>query len=150
MEPLKNIREIREEQSLKQKDMAGILGINRSTYASYEIERDTIPIYHLNKLCNYFDISIDYAVGLNEKKNYLNSKPDIDKELLKIRLKEMRKDNQLTQVDIAKILNISRSTWTGYEYGKFQIPTLILLEIASRYNCSMDYLLGKINKDSLK
>ena len=101
MKLLKNIREIREERSLKQKDIANILEINRSTYASYEIERDTIPIYHLNKLCNYFNISIDYAMGLNDNKNYLNSKPDINKELLVARLKEMRKENKLTQVEIS-------------------------------------------------
>lgn len=142
MEQLKNMRE---NANLRQKDVANILGINRSTYTSYEIERDTIPINHLNKLCNYFNISIDYAMGLTNKKRYDNSKENIDKELLKIRLKSLRKENKLTQLEIAKILNTSRSTWTGYEYGKYQIPTLLLYELAKRYNNSMDYLLGKID-----
>lgn len=139
----------REEYNLKQKDIANILGISRSTYSSYEIGRDTIPIKHLNKLCNYFNISIDYALGLTNIKHYKNSSEDIDMSKEKQRLKLLRKNNNLTQNDIAIILNTSRSTWTGYEYGKYQIPTLLLYEIAKRYKYSMDYLLGKIDKNEL-
>lgn len=145
---MEHLRNIREERNLRQIDIANILGINRSTYTSYEIERDTIPITHLNNLCNYFNISIDYAMGLTTKKQYANSKINIDKNLLKERLKYCRKENKLTQKEIAKILNTSRSTWTGYEYGKYQIPTLLLYELAKRYNYSMDYLLGKTNENN--
>ena len=140
------VKTIREEQGLNQEDIANILGLKRSTYTSYEIERDTIPINHLNTLCNYFNISIDYALGLSLKKQYKNYRIEIDKTLLCQRLKELRKTNNLTQNKIAKILNISRSTWTGYEYGHYQIPTLLLFEIAKKYNYSIDYLLGKIDK----
>lgn len=147
---MEQLRSAREESNLKQKDIANILGICRSTYSSYEIERDTIPIKHLNKLCNYFNISIDYALGLTNIRFYKNSLDDIDicKEME--RLKSLRKENNLTQNDIAKILNTSRSTWTGYEYDIYQIPTLLLYELAKRYNYSMDYLLGKIDKNELK
>lgn len=148
MEIVKNLRE---ENKLKQKDIAKILNIQRSTYTSYEIGRDTIPLKHLNKLCNYFNVSLDYTMGLNKNKQYKNSKLEIDKNLLKQRLKELRKDNNLTQKGIANILNISRSTWTGYEYGKFQISTLLLYALAKKYHSSMDYLVGKIDdKNALK
>lgn len=145
---MENVRNIREERKLRQQDVANILGINRSTYTSYEIERDTIPISHLNNLCNYFNISIDYALGLTNKKQYKNSRLEIDKKLLCERLKMLRKENNLTQFEIAKILNTSRSTWTGYEHGKYRIPTLLLLALAHKYNYSMDYLLGKIDKNN--
>jgi len=144
------LRNIREECNLRQVDVANILGINRSTYTSYEIERDTIPINHLNTLCNYFDVSIDYIMGLSKFKNYENNKKDINIQKEKERLKKLRKENNLTQVQISKILNTSRSTWTGYEYGKFQIPTLLLYELAKKYNYSMDYILGKIDENRLK
>ena len=52
--------------------MANIIGIKRSTYASYETCRDTIPLKHLNTLCNYFNISLDYALGLTDIKRYDN------------------------------------------------------------------------------
>lgn len=141
------IKTIREEKGLRQEDIANILGLQRSTYTSYEIERDTIPINHLNTLCNYFNISIDYALGLSNKKQYKDSRPDIDKRLICIRLKELRRVNKLTQVKIAEVLNTSRSTWTGYEYGHYQIPTLLLFELCQKYDFSIDYLLGKIDKN---
>ncbi|MBE6156260.1 MAG: helix-turn-helix transcriptional regulator [Firmicutes bacterium] len=145
---MEQLRSIREEHNLRQTDIANILGIDRTTYTSYEIERDTIPITHLNKLCNYFNISVDYAMGLSNKKQYKDSRPEIDKNILKERLKILRKKNKLTQFEIAKILNTSRSTWTGYEHGNYLIPTLLLLALAKKYHYSMDYLLGKIDKNN--
>ena len=96
---MERLKTIREERKLRQTDIANILGINRSTYTSYEIERDTIPINHLNNLCNYFNISIDYAMGLNKIKQYKNNKLNIDRDLECIRLKELRKNNHLTQIE---------------------------------------------------
>lgn len=147
---MKQLRNIREEHNLRQVDIANILGIKRSTYSSYEIERDTIPINHLNKLCNYFNVSIDYIMGLSNIKQYENSLKEIDIIKEKERLRLLRKENNLTQVQIAKILNTSRSTWTGYEYGNFQIPTLLLYELCKKYNYSMDYLLGKTDENKTK
>lgn len=147
---MEHLRNIREDANLRQCDVANILGINRSTYTSYEIERDTIPINHLNNLCNYFDVSIDYIMGLSKTKQYENSLPNIDITKEKERLKILRQENKLTQIEIAKILNTSRSTWTGYEYGKYQIPTLLLYELSKKYQYSMDYLLGKIDENELK
>ena len=143
---MEQLRNLREESNLRQIDIANILGIKRSTYTSYEIERDTIPITHLNKICNYFNVSIDYVMGLTNKLQYEKTHKEINKLLVKERIKNLRKSNKLTQSEIAKVLNISRSTWTGYEYGKYLIPTLLLYEVAKRYNCSMDYVLGKIDK----
>ena len=147
MEKLKNLRE---NANLRQEDIANILKINRSTYTSYEVGRDPIPLKHLNHLCNYFNTSIDYVMGLSKEKVYPNTRKDIDRKLLSNRLRELRINSKLTQEKIAKILNTSRSTWTGYEYGKYQIPTLLLYDIAKRYHYSMDYLLGKIDKNTLK
>ena len=142
---MNRIKFLREEKDLYQKDVAEILGIDRSTYSSYEIGRDTIPLKHLNTLCNYFDISIDYAMGLTKVPKYNDSKDSIDMEKVSTRLKDIRKKNNLTQVAISEILNTSRSTWTGYESKKFLISTLLLYELSRRYNYSMDYILGKID-----
>ncbi len=143
---MEKLRNLREDAELTQEDIANILGIHRSTYTSYEIERDTMPINHLNTLCNYFNVSIDYVLGFNTKMQYPHNRKNIDKKLLTSRLKDFRKNNHLTQKQIAEIFKISRSTWTGYEYGHYQIPTLILFTIAKDYHVSIDYLLGKIDE----
>ena len=125
------LKSLREDAQLRQIDVANVLGIDRTTYTSYEIDRDTMPINHLNTLCNYFDVSIDYILGLTKIRKYSNYRQEINKDLMLIK--------------IAKLFNISRSTWTGYEYGYYQMPTLILYDIASKFHISIDYILGKID-----
>ena len=70
---------------------------------------------------------------------------DINKDISKERLKKFRKDNNLTQEKLAKILNISRTTITEYERGTNFIATPFLYTISSKFNISADYLLGKID-----
>lgn len=137
------IKNLREEKDLTQEDLANILGIKRPTYTSYEIERDTIPLKHLLKLCEYFDISLDYAFGFTNKLKYNQMSHQINMELIKKRLQETRKENNISQIKLAKVLNTSRSTWTNYERGIHLISTLILYDFSRRYETSADYLLGK-------
>ena len=59
----------------------------------------------------------------------------------------MRKEQKLTQRQMSEFLNTSRSTWTGYEYGKYQITTELLFFLAQKFHYSMDYLTGKIDID---
>lgn len=140
---IERIKYLRENKDLKQAQLADYLNIDRTTYTSYEIERDPIPIKHLNKLCNYFHISIDYALNLTDLTSYPNIKSEINNTLLNARLRDLRKKNNLTQKQIAKMLKISRSSWINYETKDHIIPTLTIYELSIKYNYSIDYLLGK-------
>ncbi len=62
------------------------------------------------------------------------------------RLREIRKDRDLTQVDIAKILNTSQVQYSRYEMGIRLIPIDKLVALAKYYNVSTDYLLGLTNE----
>lgn len=59
----------------------------------------------------------------------------------KLRLKDLREDNDLKQEDIAKVLNISQRTYSGYETGSRMIPYTCLIKLAQFYNTSTDYIL---------
>ncbi|AEM79783.1 helix-turn-helix domain-containing protein [Thermoanaerobacter wiegelii] len=59
------------------------------------------------------------------------------------RLKELRKEKNLTQEDLAKILGISRSTIAGYETERKEPDYETLKKIADFFNVSIDYLLGR-------
>ncbi len=58
------------------------------------------------------------------------------------RIRALREDNDLTQKEIANILNMSQTGYSKYETGENDIPTKILINLAYYYNTSVDYLLG--------
>lgn len=60
-------------------------------------------------------------------------------------LKEFRKDNNISQEDFAKTLEIARSTLSYYERAKSEPPIYTLLKMSEVMNCSIDELLGVTN-----
>lgn len=61
------------------------------------------------------------------------------------KLKELRKNEELTQQNFADILNISRVNYTRYETGKVRPDYETLIKIADFYQISLDELLGRKN-----
>ena len=139
------LKELRTSELLSQKDIANILSISRSTYKDYELQIKIIPINHLNTLCNYFHISLDYLLGLSSIKQYPHEKSNFNQEKFSNRLKELRKENKITQENLANLLNTTHSVVSDYENKKKIISTPFLYTICKKYNISADYLLGKIN-----
>lgn len=58
-----------------------------------------------------------------------------------MRLKNIREDKNITQAEIANILNCKQNTYQQYESGKRQIPLEALIKLAKFYDTSIDYLL---------
>ncbi len=141
----RRLRYLRESKKIIQTDIANILNISKSQYCIYETERVTIPIKHLITLINYFNVSLDYIFEFTNTKQYKNINRDINKDAISKRLKEFRKENKLTQTDLAKILNTTFSTISSYECKLNIISTNYLYEICKKYNISADYLLGRID-----
>lgn len=61
------------------------------------------------------------------------------------RLKELRLANGLTQKDLAKAIEVGRTTISEYESGKIVPKQEGLLKIANHFNVSVDYLTGVSN-----
>ena len=139
------LKGLRERMGKNQIDIANLLKIDRSQYGKYENEYTTIPIKHLNTLCNYFNISLDYIFSLTDNKQYNNSKNDINLLESGKRLKEFRKENKITQTKLANFLTTSFSNVSAYERSINIISTTYLYAICKKYNISADYLLGKID-----
>lgn len=135
--------EIRDDFNLRQKDIAKLLNITQQTYSLWENGSKIIPLKHLNNLCNYYNLSMDYVIGLSNIKYYNIANKEIDKILIGERLRKIRKDKNITQEELAGILNTTHSTISAYESGKTTILTAFAYEICKRYNISMDYLCGR-------
>lgn len=64
---------------------------------------------------------------------------------MKTRIKSLREDNDLTQKELSKLLNISQVAYSYYELNKRSIPLELLSKLADYYNTSVDYLLFRTN-----
>ena len=71
-------------------------------------------------------------------------------EIMKLRIKDLREDNDLTQAQIAKILMCDQSLYSKYERGEREIPLRLLVILAEYYNVSLDYLVGRTNTKKRK
>ena len=58
---------------------------------------------------------------------------------MKTRIKDLREDNDFTQVQISEFLNISQVAYSYYELGRRNMPLEILCKIADFYHTSVDY-----------
>ena len=64
------------------------------------------------------------------------------------RIRDLREDKDLIQVQIAEYLNCSQHAYSNYERND-NIPTEILIKLAVFHNTSTDYLLGLTDDPAL-
>ncbi len=62
-----------------------------------------------------------------------------------MRLRDLREDNDLTQKQIANLLNIKQNTYSQYENEQREIPISTLWKLADYYNTTIDYIVGRID-----
>lgn len=58
------------------------------------------------------------------------------------KLRDLREDNDLTQADVAKLLNTTQQVYSRYEKGINQIPLHHLITLCKFYKVTSDYILG--------
>ncbi|MDE5671381.1 MAG: helix-turn-helix domain-containing protein [Eubacterium sp.] len=68
MDYIKIIRDLREDNDITQQEIADYLGTSQTMYARYERGANELPIHHLIKLCEYYNVSADYILGIKDKK----------------------------------------------------------------------------------
>ena len=61
------LRDMREDFDLTQTQLAKVLGIQQTVYSRYERGFQTIPLEHLLKLADFYDVSLDFLTGRTNK-----------------------------------------------------------------------------------
>ena len=145
-----NLKRIRESYELTQREMAKILKISKSSYNYFETGEHIIPLKHLNNFCNKFHVTMDYVCNLTKVNIPINKKFKLNPTEIGTRLKLIRIKNNLTQRELAKVLNTTQSNISSYENGKTLILTAFLYNYAKYFNVSLDYLTGRCNVSSIK
>lgn len=61
---LDKLRGLREDSDLTQQQVAEYLGTSQTMYARYERGANELPLRHLKKLCELYNVSSDYLLGI--------------------------------------------------------------------------------------
>jgi transcriptional regulator with XRE-family HTH domain len=65
---MERLKQLRIEKGITQQQIANDLGIHYSTYGKYELGQRDTDTETLNKLADYFDVSVDYLLGRTNQK----------------------------------------------------------------------------------
>lgn len=67
------------------------------------------------------------------------------------RIKELRKSKKMSQSELGKFIGVSQTTVTAWENGRAEPSSSYVAKLATFFNVSTDYLLGRDHKeDDLK
>lgn len=66
--------------------------------------------------------------------------------IMKLRIRDLREDHDLTQKKISDILMCDQSLYSKYERGEREIPLSLLIKLADFYKVSLDYLTCRSEK----
>lgn len=67
MNYIQRIRDLREDNDMKQSEIAMILKTTQRVYSRYETGINEMPIRHLITLCRYYNVSADYILGFTDE-----------------------------------------------------------------------------------
>jgi len=140
---LENLIKVRIDKGISQKEILEFLKISKGTYSAWESGKDIIPLNRLNDICNYLEISCDYALGITNLNNYKILNNDLNLKSIGTNLRKIRKENNYNLIKLANSLNTSISVISRYENGYTLILTSFIYEYSKLFNISIDYLLGK-------
>mgnify|MGYP001623658333 FL=1 len=69
---------------------------------------------------------------------------------VKLRIRDLREDNDLTQQEIAAYLHCDQSLYSKYERGERDLPLDYFIKLGQYYKVSLDYLAGLTDDKTTK
>ncbi|WKV09417.1 helix-turn-helix domain-containing protein [Thermoanaerobacterium sp. CMT5567-10] len=92
------LKSLREEKKLSQEELSQLINISRSTLSMYEINKRQPDPETLQKIADFFDVSVDYLLGRTDKRN-IDVSNDVDERLHKV-MQELGPDVLLAFYDL--------------------------------------------------
>lgn len=129
------LRELRETHGLTLRQVAQDLNMSFSNLGALERGEHQIREDVARKFANYYNVSFDYLLG--------ESYNEEAKLLIGDKIKKLREDAHISQVELSQKINVGNKTLSDYERNISQPSLQTLLDIANFFNVSVDYLLGR-------
>ena len=118
--------------------MAQKLSCVQSVYSNYELGQLKVPVDTLIYLARFYGTTMDYLLELTN----VREQPSGWGKLSHRKIRDLREDADLRQIDIARYLQCSRNGYSNYERSHREIPVKYLVRLAKFYHTTTDYLLG--------
>lgn len=137
----KRIKELRLEAGYTQKELAKKLDMTGAGYSKYGTGSETTfpRTERLQRLAEVFNVSVSYLLGETDERPIVKENKSVT---LQERLKHLRTQAGYSQVELAKILNLSsRQTYNNYETGANKPSKESLDKLAEVLGVSVEYLL---------
>lgn len=133
-----NLKRLRIERGLTQQQVGEQLGTSKQAYSYWESGQHTPRFETIKKLANIFGVTTekiteDYAQPYNESETASFTE----------RLKELRKEKGLNQIEIANYFGTSQPAYQAWESGRRTPAQKSLEKLAKFFNVSVSYLLGE-------
>ncbi|GAW91322.1 helix-turn-helix domain-containing protein [Calderihabitans maritimus] len=109
----KKIKFLRTEKGLTQEELAKALGIARATLASWEINRREPDYSMLQKIADFFDVTVDFLLGRTDNPKGYSDEPPSDMELEELLQRSNLKFNgePLDEEDKQDIIEFLKVAW---------------------------------------
>lgn len=168
MEFGKRLKEMRIQAGLTQAQLGARVGVTKSVISFYEQQERSPSPDMLIRFARIFHVSTDHLLGLEQRSTidvtdldegdvaivrYLaqslqkrSETSEDETQLYFQRIRDMREDSDLTQVEVARILGIQQTVYSRYERGVQTIPLEHLIKLADYYDVSLDFLTGRTQR----
>lgn len=130
------IKKLIKEAGVTQKDLAENLGIPLSTLSGYITGYREPDIGTIQRISAHLGMSVDSLL-----ENSSNPRPECQE--IGTRIARLRKRDGLTQIQLAKLLRVGKTTISNYETGYSMPDVQTLLSISVLFDVTTDYLLGR-------
>ena len=138
-------------QNLSQSELGDILGYTPQTISNFERGKAFPDLSIWSKYAKALKIDLEsFITGKNEKNNDLCFLLSFDNEKFANNLKYLRKRNNLTQKDLAKMVQVNNKTILSYEQGKSSPSISTFIKLCNLYQLKMDELYFVIQLEGSK
>lgn len=134
------IAEQRKKLGLSQEELAEKLNISQKSISKYELGNRKPQYKVLVRMAEYFGVTTDYLLGVTDSTE--NEPESSVTRKFGNRLRELRVSEGITQLQMAVILDTSKSNISKYEAGTVEPGMEKINEIARFFKVTTDYLFG--------
>ena len=134
------IREARKRSGMKQDELGTRVGIGKSSISEWESGKRSPDIDKIEDIANALNVSAAYLMGWESEPSATPLPRMEENKSFGERLREKRKENNLTQKQLAEIIGVAKSTVAGYESGHSEPDMEKIVKIMGALDVDANYL----------